>query len=136
MALTMKQASVIVSALGLISFVFGVIAENTKVHSPLLITASAEPTRDRATYRMWRIVDGLIWLLQPPSGTPIPGKDVVICKYPADPSVYMGYISIIFLVGATVMGYLSLFYPYSGKSVPCSALFESNILFVFFNISL
>ncbi|KAK4801114.1 hypothetical protein SAY86_021601 [Trapa natans] len=102
MALTMKQASLSVAAMGLISFILGVLAENTK----------------------------------PPSGTPITGKDVVICKYPADPSVYLGYLSVIFLIGSTVMGYRSLFYPYEGKSVPCSALFQTNIVFVFFNISL
>ncbi|PKI47352.1 uncharacterized protein LOC116188292 [Punica granatum] len=102
MALTMKQTSLIVTALGLISFAFGVMAENKK----------------------------------PPNGTPIPGKDVVICKYQSDPTVYLGYLSVIFLIASSVTGYLSLFYPYNGKSVPHHALFENNILFIFFHIAL
>ncbi|KAA8521012.1 hypothetical protein F0562_011700 [Nyssa sinensis] len=102
MAVTTKQMSLIVATFGVLSFLFGVIAENKK----------------------------------PASGTPITGKGVVICKYPSDPTVVLGYLSAVFLVASTVAGYLSLFYPYKGKSVPQSALFQSTSFLVFFNIAL
>ncbi|XP_018845696.1 uncharacterized protein LOC109009603 [Juglans regia] len=73
---------------------------------------------------------------KPASGTPIPGKGVVICKYPSSPTVVFGYLSTAFLVASTVVGYLSLFYPYKGRSVPQSALFKNSTFTVFFNISL
>ncbi|XVF10523.1 hypothetical protein REPUB_Repub07fG0190300 [Reevesia pubescens] len=102
MAVTIKQAAIIVAFLGVLSFIFGVIAENKK----------------------------------PAAGTPISGKDVVICKYPSDPSVLLGYLSVAFLILSTVVGYWSLFYPYEGKSVPHSVFFQSTSFFVFFNIAL
>ncbi|GKU87566.1 hypothetical protein SLEP1_g1948 [Rubroshorea leprosula] len=102
MAVTMRQMSLIVSFFGVLSFIFGVIAENKK----------------------------------PSSGTAIQGKGVVICKYPADPTVVLGYLSVASLVVATVVGYFSLFYPYQGKSVPQSVLFRSISFAVFFNIAL
>ncbi|XP_030475461.1 uncharacterized protein LOC115692672 [Syzygium oleosum] len=102
MAFTMKQMSLIVATMGILSFLFGVIAENKK----------------------------------PPSGTPIAGKDVVICKYPSDPTVLFGSLSVAFLVASSVAGYISLFYPYKGKSIPQSALFHSTTFIVFFNIAL
>lgn len=77
-----------------------------------------------------------IILLQPAAGTPVPGKDVVICKYHSDPTVALGYLSFAFLLVSTVAGLLSLFYPYKGKSVPQSALFKSGSFIVFFNIAL
>jgi len=73
---------------------------------------------------------------KPAAGTPITGKDVVICKYPSDPTVVLGYLSVAFLIATTVAGYLSLFYPYKGKSVPQSALFRSTSFVVFFNIAI
>ncbi|KAK6915245.1 DESIGUAL/Modifying wall lignin-1/2 [Dillenia turbinata] len=102
MAFTIKQTSLIVAAFGVLSFIFGVIAENKK----------------------------------PASGTPITGKDVVICKYPSDPTVVLGYLSVGFLLASTVSGYLSLFYPYKGKKVPQAALFRNTSFLVFFNIAL
>ncbi|XP_050204292.1 uncharacterized protein LOC126654470 [Mercurialis annua] len=73
---------------------------------------------------------------KPAAGTPITGKGVVICKYPSDPTVALGYLSFAFLVASTVAGYLSLFYPYKGKSVPQSVLFRSTTFSSFFSISL
>ncbi|KAJ7958681.1 putative Transmembrane protein [Quillaja saponaria] len=73
---------------------------------------------------------------KPASGTPIDGKGVVICKYPSDPTVALGYLSVAFLAVSTVAGYLSLFYPYKGKAVPQKALFQSTSFVVFFNIAL
>ncbi|KAG8491103.1 hypothetical protein CXB51_014245 [Gossypium anomalum] len=102
MAVTIKRAALIVVSLGVLSFIFGVIAENKK----------------------------------PAAGTPISGKDVVICTYPSDPSVVLGYLSVAFLILSTLTGYWSLFYPYKGKSVPQSVLFQNTSFFVFFNIAL
>ncbi|CAH2061262.1 unnamed protein product [Thlaspi arvense] len=102
MLLSMKQMSLIVSALGVLSFLFGVIAENKK----------------------------------PKSGTPINGKGVIICKYPSDPSVAFGSLSVAFLLLCTAAGYYSLFYSYKGKSIPKSVLFKSTSFSVFFNIAL
>ncbi|XP_059460972.1 uncharacterized protein LOC132190103 [Corylus avellana] len=73
---------------------------------------------------------------KPAAGTPITGKGVVICKYSSDPTVVLGYLSVAFLIATTVAGYLSLFYPYKGKSVPQSALFRSTSFVVFFNIAM
>ncbi|KAK8474454.1 hypothetical protein V6N13_107761 [Hibiscus sabdariffa] len=73
---------------------------------------------------------------KPAAGTPISGKGVVICKYPSDPSVVLGYLSVAFLILSSSAGYWSLFYPYKGKSVPHSVLFQSTGFFVFFNIAL
>ncbi|KAI8011419.1 hypothetical protein LOK49_LG06G02887 [Camellia lanceoleosa] len=102
MAFTTKQMSLIVATFGILSFIFGVVAENKK----------------------------------PASGSPIIGKGVVICKYPSDPTVVLGYLATAFLAVSTVVGYLSLFYPYKGKSIPLTALFRSTSFLVFFNIAL
>ncbi|KAF5744370.1 hypothetical protein HS088_TW08G00974 [Tripterygium wilfordii] len=102
MAVSVKQMSLIVATLGILSFVFGIVAENNK----------------------------------PTAGKPIPGKDVVICKYPSDPTVAFGYLSFAFLIATTVSGCMSLVYPYKGKSVPQSALLQSTSFVVFFNIAL
>ncbi|KAL3512560.1 hypothetical protein ACH5RR_025277 [Cinchona calisaya] len=102
MALTMKTMSLIVASLGVLSFIFGVVAENKK----------------------------------PPFGTPVTMKGFVICKYPHDPTVALGYLSAVFLLASSVAGYYSLFYPYKGKSVPRGALFRNTGFSVFFNIAL
>ncbi|XP_058213338.1 uncharacterized protein LOC131325224 [Rhododendron vialii] len=73
---------------------------------------------------------------KPPAGEPIQGKGVVICKYPSDPSIPYGYLSAVFLVACTGVGYFSLFYPYQGKSVPQSAFFSSHKFTIFFNIAM
>ncbi|KAI4385808.1 hypothetical protein MLD38_003801 [Melastoma candidum] len=102
MAATMQQMSLIVAFLGIVSFVFGVIAENKK----------------------------------PAAGNVILVKDAVICKYPSDPTVALGYLSAGFLIASTVAGYFSLFYPYKERSVPQAALFKNTTFFVFFNVAL
>lgn len=104
MAFTMKQMAIIVATLGLLSFVFGVIAENKKPTSV--------------------------------SATTITGKDVTVCKYKSDPYVALGYLSFLFLVGCTVVGYWSLIYPYQGRSIPQFALFQNTRFLVFFNIAI
>ncbi|KAI4337394.1 hypothetical protein L6164_015818 [Bauhinia variegata] len=73
---------------------------------------------------------------KPAAGTPVPSKGGVTCKYPSDPTVALGYLSVVFLTASTVAGYLSLFYPYKGKSVPQGVLFKSCSFTAFFNIAL
>ncbi|XP_022143268.1 uncharacterized protein LOC111013177 [Momordica charantia] len=101
MAVSVKSMALIVATFGVISFIFGVVAENKK----------------------------------PAAGTPIPGKGLVICKYPSDPTVALGYLSVVFLLASSIAGYFSLFYPYQGKSVPRGAMFRSSSFSVFFNIA-
>ncbi|XP_022930208.1 uncharacterized protein LOC111436725 [Cucurbita moschata] len=102
MTVSIKIMSLIIATLGVISFIFGVVAENKK----------------------------------PASGTPIPGKGIVICQYPADPTVAFGYLSVAFLLASSIAGYFSLFYPYQRKFVPRGALFKSTSFSIFFNITL
>ncbi|KAI5656710.1 hypothetical protein M9H77_25503 [Catharanthus roseus] len=102
MALSTTHTGLLIGTLGVVSFIFGVIAENKK----------------------------------PASGVPITGKDLVICRYPSDPTVPLGYLSAVFLVASTLAGYYSQFYPYKKKSVPQAALFQSTSFLVFFNIAL
>ncbi|CAL0323102.1 unnamed protein product [Lupinus luteus] len=73
---------------------------------------------------------------KPAAGTPLPNGNGVTCNYPTDPTVILGYLSIVFLIGSTVTGYLSLFYPYKGKSIPQGVLFKHTTFMVFFNIAL
>ncbi|KAG8084517.1 hypothetical protein GUJ93_ZPchr0010g9813 [Zizania palustris] len=72
---------------------------------------------------------------KPPSGTPIKGKDVVLCKFPNDPTVAMGSLSVVSLVLSVIVGHAAVFYPYKGKSVPRGVLFQSASLSVFFVIA-
>ncbi|KAJ1420141.1 hypothetical protein SESBI_14581 [Sesbania bispinosa] len=73
---------------------------------------------------------------KPASGIPVPSKGGVTCKFPGDPTVALGYLSLGFLVVSIVAGYLSMFYPYKGKSVPLGVLFKNTGFVVFFNIAL
>ncbi|XP_073136240.1 uncharacterized protein [Henckelia pumila] len=72
------------------------------------------------------ILGVLAELKKPAAGEVITGKEVVICKYPSDPSVVFGYASFGLLLAAAITGYQSLFYPYKGKSIPKAALFGSS----------
>ena len=75
-------------------------------------------------------------LKKPAAGEAISGRGVMICKYPSDPSVVLGIISTTLLLAATVAGYLSLFYPYKGKSVPKAAIFSSILCFSYITVAL
>lgn len=68
---------------------------------------------------------------KPLFGTRIEGKGVIICQYPSDPTVALGSISIVALLFSALLGVLSVFYPYKGKSVPNATLFSSTTLVVF-----
>ncbi|XXG44976.1 hypothetical protein AAC387_Pa02g0191 [Persea americana] len=72
---------------------------------------------------------------KPAAGIPISGKGVVICKYPSDPTVPLGSLSAVFLFATVIVGLVSVFYPYKGKSVPTEGLFRSTTLAVFFAIA-
>ncbi|XP_021753821.1 uncharacterized protein LOC110719228 [Chenopodium quinoa] len=72
---------------------------------------------------------------KPAAGTPIAGKGVVICKYPSDPTVALGYTSLATLVITTAIGFKSIFHPYDNKAVPTHAVFGSKVMTVFFSIT-
>lgn len=72
---------------------------------------------------------------KPGSGTPIPGKGVIICKYPHDPTIALGSLSIICCFLSSIFGVISIFYPYKGKAVPSYALQKNTALVVFFAIA-
>ncbi|KAF9678127.1 hypothetical protein SADUNF_Sadunf07G0002700 [Salix dunnii] len=102
MAVSIKSIAIIMAALGVKAFVFGILAEIKK----------------------------------PASGEAIMSNGVVTCKYPSDPSVFFGFLSIALLIACTLVGICSVFYPYEGRSVPCKGLFDSTRMVVFFQIAL
>lgn len=73
--------------------------------------------------------------LQPAFGTPIQGKDVIICNFPDDPTVLLGTSSVVTLILAAVAGHVAIYFPYKGKSVPSNALFQNTILLPFFIVA-
>ncbi|CAD5184429.1 unnamed protein product [Musa acuminata subsp. malaccensis] len=98
--------------LGSVSFAFGIVAENKK--ACLMIRSC---------------------FLQPAFGTPIQGKDVIICNFPDDPTVLLGTSSVVTLILAAVAGHVAIYFPYKGKSVPSNALFQNTILLPFFIVA-
>ncbi|RLN27987.1 uncharacterized protein C2845_PM05G10910 [Panicum miliaceum] len=46
----------------------------------------------------------------PAAGAPIPGKDVVICKFPSDPTLALGSLSLVALVVAAIVGHVAIFF--------------------------
>lgn len=135
------RISLIVSFFGILAFVLGVIAENKKVrpgscYEPCI--KDDELRRNTTHYRYCGFplnILVMLPLLQPAAGTPIQGKDVVICKFPSDPTIAMGSLSLVALVVAAIVGHVAIFFPYSGKSVPRGALFQSTSLTVFFVVA-
>ncbi|XP_058724792.1 uncharacterized protein LOC131596210 [Vicia villosa] len=75
---------------------------------------------------------------KPAAGKPVLNDDgvSVTCQYPYDPTVVLGFLSAAFLIASTVVGYISLFYPYNGKLVPQGTLLKHTPFTIFFNISL
>ncbi|KAJ0978434.1 hypothetical protein J5N97_013908 [Dioscorea zingiberensis] len=73
---------------------------------------------------------------KPAAGTPIQGKDVIICKYPSDPTIALGILSIFSLLISTGIGFTSVFFPYKGKAIKKSILFQNMTLLVFFIVAL
>ncbi|XP_021837991.1 uncharacterized protein [Spinacia oleracea] len=111
MRLSMKHMALLISLFGVISFIFGVVAENYKPAAGTPIAGT------------------------PIAGTPIAGKGVVICKYPSDPTLPLGYISLATLLISVVLGHKSVFFPYEKKAVPKNAIFGSTTMTVFFTIA-
>ncbi|KAL3613828.1 hypothetical protein CASFOL_041902 [Castilleja foliolosa] len=72
---------------------------------------------------------------KPASGTPETKENIVICHYPSDLTVSLGYLSTVFLAFSTFSGWYSLFYPYQGKSVPRAAFFQNKGFLIFFNVA-
>ncbi|KAJ4725473.1 putative Transmembrane protein [Melia azedarach] len=69
------------------------------------------------------------------SGIPLSSGGVVTCKYPSDPTVFLGFLSIISLAASVMVGFYAVFYPYNGKSVPRNVFFRDTKFSVFFNIA-
>jgi len=78
----------------------------------------------------------MLW--QPAAGTPVPSNDgiFVMCQYPSNPTIILAVLSTIFLIVSTVVGYMSLFYPYKGKVVPQGAMLKHFCFSTFFNVAL
>lgn len=72
---------------------------------------------------------------KPAAGTKIQGKGVIICKFPNDPTVSLGSLSVVALLISAVLGVIAVFFPYKGQFVPKAALFRSTSLTVFFCIA-
>ncbi|EAY98354.1 hypothetical protein OsI_20263 [Oryza sativa Indica Group] len=75
-------------------------------------------------------------LNKPPHGTPIRGRGVVVCKFPADPTVALGALSAVAAACGAGVGALAVFFPYNGKPVPRKALFDYTLLYVFFHLAI
>ncbi|KAL6609825.1 hypothetical protein ACP70R_039794 [Stipagrostis hirtigluma subsp. patula] len=75
-------------------------------------------------------------LKKPPYGTAIRGRDVVVCRFPPDPTVALGAMSALAAAGTAALGALAVFFPYGGRRVPRKALFAYTPLFVFFHVAI
>ncbi|WOL04862.1 hypothetical protein Cni_G13584 [Canna indica] len=72
---------------------------------------------------------------KPPFGIPIQENDIVICKFPNDPTIVLGSLSVVTLVLSTIVGHVGIYFPYKGKSISSDILFKSTTLFSFFIIA-
>ncbi|TYG48291.1 hypothetical protein ES288_D10G002000v1 [Gossypium darwinii] len=104
MAIDIKTMATTVAVFGVLSLLFGVIAENKK-------PAFGNPEIQTSPLR-------------------------VICNYPSDPTVVLGFLSIASLTTSVVLGYYSVFDPYNSTSVPYYVFFRSIPFFVFFLITM
>ncbi|KAL0915025.1 hypothetical protein M5K25_015422 [Dendrobium thyrsiflorum] len=73
-------------------------------------------------------------LKKPAAGTPIPGKNGVICIFPKDPSVAMGALSAISVLISSAVGLIAIHFPYKGQSVPRKALLASKTMKIFYYV--
>ncbi|KAF8703807.1 hypothetical protein HU200_031899 [Digitaria exilis] len=69
---------------------------------------------------------------KPPYGTPIQGQDVVVCRFPRDPSVALGALA---AACSAALGALAVFFPYGGRHIPREVLFAHTPLYVFFHVA-
>ncbi|RZC89129.1 hypothetical protein C5167_030820 [Papaver somniferum] len=49
---------------------------------------------------------------QPAAGVPLAGVGETICKFPSDPTVVLGSLSVVAPFICTGLGFVSVFYPY------------------------
>ncbi|KAF9616778.1 hypothetical protein IFM89_032331 [Coptis chinensis] len=118
----MIHFSLVVTFFGVAAFIFGVLAENYKYYSGL--------------FSISILIFFFKFPHQPAAGTAIPGKDVVICKFPSDPSVGFGSASFVAIILTTIAGIMSVFHSYKGISVPKAVLFKSTALVTFFWVAI
>lgn len=71
--------------------------------------------------------------MQPPYGTPIQGAGVVICSFPRDPSILLGFLSILTAIGTSLLGASSVL---SAKDIPRKAIFGYKLLYIFFHLAM
>ncbi|CAL4893990.1 unnamed protein product [Urochloa decumbens] len=74
-------------------------------------------------------------LKKPPYGTPVQGRDVVVCRFPRDPTVALGALSALAAACSAALGALAVFFPYDGRHVPRNVLFAHTPLYVFFHVA-
>ncbi|CAN6485678.1 unnamed protein product [Victoria cruziana] len=74
--------------------------------------------------------------LKPRAGEVTVLKDIVVCDFPHDHTVVWGSLSFIFLTLTTIFGFIAVFFPYNGKSIPAAGLFSCTSLPVFVVIAL
>ncbi|KAL5229778.1 hypothetical protein ABZP36_028554 [Zizania latifolia] len=75
-------------------------------------------------------------LKKPPQGTPVRGRDVVICQFPPDPTVALGALSVLAAACCAGVGAVAVFFPYKGRRVPRKAFFDYTPLHVFFHLAI
>jgi hypothetical protein len=73
---------------------------------------------------------------QPPYGTPVQqGPDVVVCRFPSDPTVALGALSALAAACSAALGALAAFFPYGGRHVPRNVLLGYTPLYVFLHVT-
>ncbi|KAK6915234.1 DESIGUAL/Modifying wall lignin-1/2 [Dillenia turbinata] len=137
MAVTMKNMALIIAFFGVFSFILGIVAENKKIDAKSCYVFLYSHTVHMLSkyFILISLLCLLLFLSQPAQGQPHAVRDSVICKYPYDPTVALGFLSFISLIVSAAVGFYSLFVPYKGKSVPSGALFKSMSFVVFFQIA-
>lgn len=71
--------------------------------------------------------------MQPPSGTPIQGAGVIICSFPKDPTIQLGFLSILTAISTSLLGARSVL---SAKDIPRKALFGYRLFYIFFHLTM
>ncbi|PKA58483.1 hypothetical protein AXF42_Ash008770 [Apostasia shenzhenica] len=89
-----------------------------------------------ATFGVLAFIFGVIAENKKPAvGIPVPMKDYVLCKFPSDPTVPLGSLSVVALAVSSGLGLVAVLFPYKGKFVPKDAIFHGMTLRVFFLVA-